>query len=156
MFALLSLFCGCLLLRFIIIIILRPIIIVFSILYLFNYLWPAASAATSSGGRCIYLLIYVAAERGRRPTTLFLFTQCIIFLLFTQRSGRLGICLHHPMASSSPVCSMASLERQKLKVKFDPVELEVLVDEANKHLIELQQRSLAWSHSRSPECVDTK
>ncbi len=54
------------------------------------------------------------------------------------------------------VCSMASLERRKCKVKFDPIELEVLVDEANKHLIELLQRSLVWSHSRSPECVETK
>ncbi len=54
------------------------------------------------------------------------------------------------------VCSMASLERRKRKVKFDPIELEVLVDEASKHLTEVPQRSLVWSHSRSPECVETK
>ena len=39
------------------------------------------------------------------------------------------------------VRSMASLERKR-KVKFDPMELDVLVDEANKHLNELQQRNL--------------
>ena len=42
------------------------------------------------------------------------------------------------------LCSMqcCSLERRKCKVKLDPVELEMLVDEANKHLNELQQISL--------------
>ncbi|XP_049426988.1 myb-related transcription factor, partner of profilin-like [Epinephelus fuscoguttatus] len=39
---------------------------------------------------------------------------------------------------------MASLERKR-KVKFDPMELEVLVDEANKHLHELQQKNLSVS-----------
>ncbi|KAL7383163.1 hypothetical protein ABVT39_005671 [Epinephelus coioides] len=39
---------------------------------------------------------------------------------------------------------MASLERKR-KVKFDPMELEVLVEEANQHLNELQQRNLTVS-----------
>ena len=40
------------------------------------------------------------------------------------------------------VCGMASSGSRKRKRKFDPMEMEVLVDEANKHLSELQQRSV--------------
>lgn len=46
------------------------------------------------------------------------------------------------------VCSMASLER-KHKVKFDPMELEVLLDEASKHLNELQERNLTVSQRKA-------
>ena len=41
------------------------------------------------------------------------------------------------------VCTMESLDGQQnrqRKMKFEPIELEVLVEEANKHLDELQQK----------------
>lgn len=43
------------------------------------------------------------------------------------------------------VCSTASLER-KHKVKFDPMELEVLVDEANQQQrkLSVSQRNTTW------------
>ena len=44
------------------------------------------------------------------------------------------------------VCTMESLDgkqdRRKRKMKFDELELEILVEEANKHIHELQQRNL--------------